>query len=177
MSPYEIAQVIIASLMVVLAVIGAGLGLRQLGVANRQLTELADAGRHSIRANQNANIMAVVALEAAVADARERVASAATRVAGLATSTEPTMVELVGALYDEAVEQYLNATDRLCSCIIRGVVDECVYRRDYQAWVAEIVKKHEKHLGAATRHANILRVHEAWRDDRKALDPSIPTPS
>jgi hypothetical protein len=146
-------------------------------IAAKQLTSIAESSRHSVRANQNANFMAVIALESALADARKGTVEAAARVAGLGDNPDKQAVEFAGMMLQEAEEQYLNVTDRLCCCIIRGQVDETIYRRDYRPWIAEIVTKFRSELGSDTRHPNILKVHAAWSDDKSAVDLSLGTPS
>ena len=73
--------------------------------------------------------------------------------------------------YDERKEQYLNAADRLCACIVRGEVDENQYRQDYRPWIGEIVKQHADKLGPDTRHRNIMKIHNAWSEDKSAAGP------
>ncbi len=146
----------------------------QLKSASSQLKEMAEASKASARANENANIMAVLALESSIADARYHLIESAAKLNQY--EDDEKAFEFAQAVYEAAGEQYLNATDRLCACIIRKQVDEQVYRRDYRLWVAEIVDKYQSELGPGTRHQNILTVHKAWSDDKSAVDPTIKTP-
>jgi hypothetical protein len=71
----------------------------------------------------------------------------------------------------EKLEQYLNALDRLCACIVRGDVNEERYRQDYRAGIQDVMDSHADLLGANTRHPNVVKVHQAWQVDRSAVDP------
>lgn len=177
MTTFEILQVVIGAGMLVVTGIALVVAIGQLRAASGQLQAIATASQLSARANQNSNILAVIALESSIADARYHYTESVARLASLPTPPDPKALEFATAIYEAAGEQYLNAADRLCACIIRGQVDEVVYRRDYRPWIAEIVKGFAKEFGAGTRHQNILTVHRAWSDDKSAIDPTIQTPS
>jgi hypothetical protein len=150
---------------VVVTAIGLGLVVVQL---RRGAKELELSGE----ANKNSNLMAVLALESSLSDARSKLAEVASQMALIANESkdnegeEPVALTIVRLHYNERVEQYLNSADRLCACIIRGYVCETQYRQDYRPWISEIVKKHVDRLGPDTRHRNILKVNEAWSEDR-----------
>ena len=170
MTEYEWARVVLESGILVTAIIG-------VCIAAKQLASIAKSSRQEVRANENANFMAVIALESSLADARKRLVEAVTRIEGLGENPAKEAVEFAEMMIEEAKEQYLNVTDRLCTCIIRGQVDEKIYRRDYRPWIAETVTKYSSDLGPSTRHPNIMKVHVAWSDDKSAIDHTIGTPS
>jgi hypothetical protein len=115
-----------------------------------------------------AALMAVLTLEESIARARSEMSAAATEAGKLASDkmADIRLVELANARYDEKIEQYLNATDRLCACLVRKLVDEATYRQDYRQGLVDIVSHHAKRFGADTRHRNILKVHQAWSEDK-----------
>lgn len=163
MSNYETWALTISAGVLISGVVFAGFQLRQLVLSSRQTAE----------ANKIANLMAVIDLERSIAEARYRIAAAVARLGECPQDPEDRDFKIAKALYAEAKEQYLNVSDRLCSCIIRGLVDEEIYRRDYRQWVVETVAQHREQLGPDTRHRNILEVHEKWSEDKSARDPSI----
>lgn len=172
MSEYEKYSLVISCVSAVIALgalFYAGFQLRGL---KEQTERSAEANLLSAESNNFAALMAVLELENSVASARVRVSEGAARLSSVDRDADPKAFEFATLIYQEAVEQYLNATDRLCSCIIRGFVDEETYRKDYRFWFAEIVKAYASSFGADTRHPNILKVHQAWQDDR----PVCPKP-
>jgi hypothetical protein len=152
MSAFEIVSVVIAGI----GLLFAGYQLRQVAVSHLAVAE----------ANRTASLMAVLSIEDSLAGARARFAQISGEVS---SELSPEAAERHQALLDEAKEQYLNVADRLCACIRRGLIDEATHRQDYRFWVNEVVENYSQDLGPATRHPNILRVHEAWREDKSAL--------
>ena len=142
--------------------IGIALTIGGLGFAGYQLLNAA-------KAYENSNLMTVVTLEAQLAGARYRVAEVMDRIASIdKNNTED--IKLAKLFYDEAVEQYLNVADRICSCFVRGFVKEEIFRKDFRPWVEETTVKFQDKLGPGTRHANIVKVKEAWADDKSARE-------
>lgn len=136
----------------------------------------AEANELAAQANKNANLVTVLTMENSLWSARLRVAEAATQQMDAArrhkeedSETSDQLLKNAQLVYDEAKEQYLNVLDRLCACIVRGFVDEEVYRRDYRELIAETIRDHAPAFQVGTRHYNVVTVHEAWRDDRSAV--------
>ena len=127
----------------------------------RQLTAMVAEQRISA-------LMAVLTLEESISRARGELSDAAAEAARIANdqSMNDVSLKIAKARYEEKTEQYLNTMDRLCACIVRGLVDEETYRQDYRPGLAEIVKQHAQRFGPDTRHRNILKVHQAWSEDR-----------
>jgi hypothetical protein len=148
----------------------AAVGLFALFWQLRGATEQIKLG---VTANQTSNLMAVLAIEEGVARSRAELSDASYQI-GL-MQDEPGAMESEALRFarlrlDEKIEQYLNSWDRLCACIIRGNVDEQTYRQDYRPGLAEIVTQYRDKLGPDTRHHNILRVHQAWAQDKSAKE-------
>jgi hypothetical protein len=137
--------------------------------------------RHASRSLATSSLMAILALEDAIARSRAEYSDALMEAARFKdqleklsdTERKPAgpFLEILEFRIAEKVEQYLNALDRLCACIIRGDVDEARYRQDYRSGIQDAIDGHADHLGPNTRHPNIIKVHEAWRSDRSAVDP------
>lgn len=170
MTFYEIATIVISFVSVIVATTGIYLIYRQLQamVASIQI---------AIDDNKNSNLMTVLALEESVSKCRVAMSEAAVKAALIADDekrkniTEASIALTLAKLqYDEKTEQYINALDRLCSCIVRGYIDEEQYRQDYRNGIAETIKNHKEFFGADTRHHNILAVHTAWSQDKLACE-------
>ena len=137
--------------------------------------------RQASKSLSTSSLMAVLALEDAVAQSRAEYSRALVDAARFKeqlqrlSETERKPAELFLAILEhqiaEKVEQRLNALDRLCACIIRGDVDEERYRQDYRGGIQDAMDGHTDMLGSNTRHPNIVKVHDAWRSDRSAVDP------
>lgn len=153
MTGFEIGTLIIATVSLVFA----GIELHRVAGANRAVAE----------SNRIANHMAVLQLEDSLMAARIRWSDIAHDV--LKHASDPEALTNLALRKAEAGEQYLNVADRLCASIRRGLIDEESHRQDYRDWVAEVVKEFEGKLGPATRHPNILAVHNAWKQDKSAL--------
>lgn len=128
--------------------------------------------KEAVRSNRMSSLMAVLSLEESIAKARLDLSTmAADRAkAALDLSKTPDELKVINQFYEERIEQYLNVTDRLCTCIRRKYVDEDQYRRDYRKWIDEVVSKHKDRFGVDTRHHNIRHVHEKWSQDQSAVD-------
>lgn len=144
-----------------------------LQVIRKQLKRMADANEIAAGASKSAAdaaslsaAMAVVQLEQSVAASRDALATLSADIH--AKKDDAAFMEAAAMRHPELLEQYLNNTDRLCSYIIRGFIDEDNYREDYRNWLTETVRDYKDRFGADCRHRNILNVHHAWAEGRKA---------
>jgi hypothetical protein len=174
-----------AGLAVVVAIVGLVLVVKQLkrmNQANEIAAEAAKNAAESAKLSAASNeiaagaaktaaeaatlsaAMAVVALEQAVVAARRALTEIINRVN--VDPATPGGEELLAA----ELELYLNQLDRLCSYIRRGHIDEKIYREDYRLLLVETVRDYKVSFGPDTRHHNIVKVHDAWRDNKSARD-------
>lgn len=166
----------ITAIAAIWALIYAG---HQVKLAAKQLHDVADATRSSAESARMANLMAVIQLEENLQAARHRMVEACEQMVQLSrdqaagktlSADEFTYAKNKG---DQAVEQYLNVGERLCACLVRGLVSESVYRRDVKNWVDEAVNRFPQFFTAGTRYPNILRCHTQWKEEKSALDPDV----
>ena len=141
----------------------------------QQLCRMAEANQQMIEANKIANAMNVITLEQAIADTRAELAEVAQQIAsfgatGQLSEKETATFQAAKLRLQERLEQYLNFVDRLCSYIVRGLIDEEDYRQDYRPWLAETVQKYKDRFGPDTRHRNILKAHQAWSEDKSVKE-------
>lgn len=70
------------------------------------------------------------------------------------------------AIYDEAEESYLNAVDRLATCILNGQFPESEMKTDYLEFITSTIRNHPDKFIAGTPYRKILKLHEHWQDIR-----------
>ncbi|HEX5753712.1 MAG TPA: hypothetical protein VFZ09_46410 [Archangium sp.] len=144
-----------------------------------QLKGVADSARTGAEASRISSLMAVLQLEEGIRSARRRWAEAAGQAMKIANAVKsanpPSDDEINGAkaLLAESAEEYLNTMDRLCACIVRGLVNEDVYRRDFRNWIDETVREFPDDFRAGTRYFHVLRCHNQWKDEKSAKDPTV----
>lgn len=151
MTPFEYASI--------------GIAILSVGAIFLQLRNMTESIKKAAEANKLSNVMVVIQLEQSVADARMFFHQAVDEVAKLAEQTPKPSPETIKRLEHNrnvAREQYLNTMDRLCTCIIRGYVDEKEYREDYRRSITDIIDKFPEKFNADTRHRNIKHIHEKW---------------
>jgi uncharacterized phage infection (PIP) family protein YhgE len=136
---------------------------------NAAMNEIAaEAGKTAAEAAKLSAAMAVVTLEQAIVAARRELSAVANHI-----QEQAPMITTADELrLANELELYLNQLDRLCSYIRRGHIDEKIYREDYRLTLVETVRDYRSNFGPDTRHHNIVKVHDAWRDNKSARDLS-----
>lgn len=134
--------------------------------AYKQLKELVKQLQATNKANEMANLMAVLQLETMVANSRSTWVDAMNKVILNPSSDAKFDDDLV----NELREQYFNVLDRLCSCLRRGYIKEKEYQEDYRLQINEVITKYSSSFAPGTRHRNIVIVHDTWKDG-KSLTP------
>lgn len=162
MTNYELASTVIAGLQALTALVG-------LVLVVGQLQKLAEQNKIAADAASLSAAMAVVQLEQAVATSRDQLAAFAAEMHE--RKDDQGFMDAAVLRLPELIEQYLNNADRLCSYLIRGYIDEENYREDFRTWLAEMIRDYKDRFGPDSRHRNILRVHQAWADGKKARLP------
>jgi hypothetical protein len=147
----------ISSVASLLAVVVAMFGVV---VANRQLGGLRD----SLRTD---SLMAVLAMESELSAKKERceaVASALDR-ARLKVGPSEGEIHLLDTDLDTAIENWLNALERLCFCINKGYVPEKDWRAEYREYVSDAVRSQPAYFQPGSRFHNILRLNARWSSE------------
>lgn len=171
---YEVGSLIISGISVLVAGGGLYFVYCQLEAMVKSIKVAIENNKLALESNKNANLMTVLALEGLIAESRAELATALAQMALIideekrthVAGSEKTVAFSIAELrVKERKEQYLNALDRLCACIIRGYIDEKQYRQDYRGGIADAMRDHGELLGNNTRHLNIVTVHIAWSKD------------
>lgn len=137
--------------------------------------------RQAAESLSTSSLMAVLALEDGIARSRSEYSDALVEAARVGAELEKlaknerkpseSFLAILEKRIKEKVEQRLNANERLCACIVRGLVPENIYRQDYRGGLQDVMDAYSDLLGTNTRFPNIVKVHDAWRSERSAVDP------
>ena len=68
------------------------------------------------------------------------------------------------SIYTEAEESYLNAVDRLATCILNGQFPELEMKTDYRKFITDTIREHPDKFVAGTLYRKILKLDEKWQD-------------
>lgn len=127
-------------------------------VAKRQLSGLRDTLRTD-------SLMAVLTIESELAGRQEKCAEISRLIKRLSAQQNFDQVEMkiLQEWLDAAVENWLNALERLCFCINKGYVTEKDWRAEYRKYIEDAISNHEPFFRADTRYPNTLHLHKKWQ--------------
>jgi hypothetical protein len=159
MSQYELLSIVFNALTVTIAALAAIFGLIQL----RRLVEQVKA---AVDANTLSRLDALLQMEQHLAESRSQLSKAGIKMSTFSGKEDISDTEYrpVKLEYDEAKQSYLNALDRLCYCIDRGLLDESEMRPEYRDYVTSIVREFKSEFDTGTVYRNIVKVYEKWAD-------------
>ena len=133
--------------------------------AHKQLKEIAASAKEAAKANTTATLATVVQIEGIIGERLKRideVSSVIQKNASKSLSDEEKAAEKSN--FDGAVQNYLNAMDRLCACFLHGTIPEEFYKQDYVEQIPRTVSTYERYFGGANDHYhNILTLRNKWR--------------
>ncbi|MEX6627641.1 hypothetical protein [Tenacibaculum salmonis] len=61
-------------------------------------------------------------------------------------------------------ENYLNALDRFCYCILHNYISEKDWRTEYRDVIFDIVRNNPEEFNAGNRFRNTIKIHDKWKD-------------
>jgi hypothetical protein len=168
-------SVTIADVAGLVAALAAGGGV---WVAWNQLGRLADSNESAARSAESAAKSAESAAVANVIqiDTLRREAALRLEEAGLAVANLKTRKEAGETITEHevtvadlrlngAIDNYLNALDRICSFLRKGALPEDEYRPDYREIINEAIAKYESRFGGAQNHfRNVKAIYDSWRE-------------
>jgi hypothetical protein len=159
-------------LTLTISAVGVFGGLVAAFVAYQQLRRMAEAGEAAVEANKKATLANVLDIENSIYVRRQGISEAAQELQNAIEQQKKGEVtrealETKKRFLDEAVENYLNSVDRLCASIIRGLIPEDEYKRDYRILINEIMGKdmYKPFFHAGTPFRNIVSIHGKWADE------------
>ncbi|MCK4819857.1 hypothetical protein KA005_29095 [bacterium] len=154
---YNLATVIIYS-------ISAGIALFLLGVAIWQLRKLALQVEEAVKSNSISQLNALLALEQQIAERRLELSQAGIAVADLKDSNNSNEIDSASLRFNEAKQMYLNGLDRLCFCVLKGLLNDEEMRLEYREIISSAIKDFPEDFNTGTPYRNVKKVYEQWAD-------------
>lgn len=74
------------------------------------------------------------------------------------------LLELIDDKEKIALENYLNALDRFCYCIIHNYISDRDWKTEYRDVVFEIVDNKPEKFGVNSRFKNTIKIYKKWKD-------------
>lgn len=168
MTEYESAMLTAASGQMWAAIVTAVIAFFAAWIAIRTLRQLVKQVTIAATANTIDQLNALLLLEQDMSGRRVRLGEIAVDLEKVQKSqaykTDPTILEPIIRLYNEATENYLNSLDRLCFCILRGKFSDDELRADYRDVIKRAIEDFPDQFKAASPFRNILKIHNRWAD-------------
>ena len=153
---------------VVLTGTGVFGGLLTAFVAYHQLKRMAEAAESAVASNKLSTLANVLQLEDSIHQRRGVVVERTEHIQQLDTQSDVSRsaVDSAKKMLEESIESYLNAVDRLCASLIRNLIPQDEYRKDYRPLINEIMTSnvYKPFLGTGTPYRNIIKIHDAWAE-------------
>lgn len=68
-------------------------------------------------------------------------------------------------LFNSAKENYFNALDRLCFCILKDFLSEKDWRAEYRNCVKQVIDTHTDDFNEASPFRNIKKLNSKWQSE------------
>jgi len=75
------------------------------------------------------------------------------------------VVELLQDKYGTSFENYLNALDRFCYCVLHNYISDRDWKTEYRDVVFDIVRNNPEEFKVNTRFRNTIKIYEKWKDE------------
>lgn len=69
------------------------------------------------------------------------------------------------SLFESAKENYFNAMDRLCYCILRGYLEDKDWRAEYRDAIHNVIKGFPDNFNEASPFRNIKQLNSKWQSE------------
>ena len=147
---------IIAAISGVITVVVTAVGV---GVAWVQL--------HGIKTGLNiSSLMAVLAIETQMNDRKVQLdEQCATYRLKIQENLSSDIIKIYGDLFHSAKENYFNALDRLCFCILKEYVKGKDWRAEYRNVLKNCIEAHPDDFNEASQFRNIKKLNNQWQDN------------
>jgi len=153
---YNYVTVIIYSVSAVIA-------LLMLAAAIWQVSKLTNQVAVAVKSNSISELNALLALEQQIADRRMQLSQTGIAVKECKDKSGDQFDSLV-LQFDEAKQMYLNGLDRLCFCVLKGLLQDDDMRLEYRDIIKSALKDFPEDFGTGTSYRNINKVYEKWAD-------------
>jgi len=139
------------------AIVTGGLGIIGAGFIIWQMNQIG----HQLR---NSTLTNVLSLEADMNSRKAKLDDINNDIerANSEGKLAPEMREVMQKYMNAAIENWLNAVDRLCFCIKNDYLKEKDWKAEYRDYIVDLVKQFEPRFGAASKYKNIIDINEKW---------------
>ena len=155
----------ICSIISILIAIGAlYFAFNQIKQMNSQLTNMNDTFR-------NSTLMTVLELENELIRRKVSWDDASFQLReyeiNLVKKEKPNkdIVELLQDKYATSFENYLNALDRFCYCVLHNYISDRDWKTEYREVVFDIVNNNPEEFKVNTRFRNTIKIFQKWKDE------------
>jgi len=149
-----------------LAVILAGYGLK---IAKDQLVGLKDElkiGTEQLKLGIEAakinSLMAILEIESQINERKQRSEEVSFKIQNNNGSNSNNKEILINEL-DCALENYINAVDRLAFCIIKEYVKDRDWRTEYRDYISDLIKANPDFFKPGSKYLNIIDLNNKWQ--------------
>lgn len=138
--------------------------LNQLSKLNDSLKTASDSLISSKESNRLTNLIAILDHEAEITKRKSKLSGVAFEIQeyNLRNPQPDDMTQILFSKHNTAIEDYLNAIDRLAYCILNDYFQEKEWKREYRGLILSIVKDYEDWLGPSSAYVNLIDLHAQW---------------
>lgn len=155
----------ISILSLLIASIALCFAYKQIRQVNSQLVNLNDTFRNStlmtVLELENELIRRKVTWDSASFELRQYSIDINTKKEKLNKET----LELIRDKDETSFENYLNALDRFCYCIIHNYISDRDWKIEYREVVFEVVKNRPEKFGVESRFRNTIKIYNKWIEE------------
>jgi hypothetical protein len=113
-----------------------------------------------------ASLMAVLEIETQMNERKVHFDKCSAEVRMARHRDEPeAAIRIHAALFSSAKENYFNALDRLCFCILKDYLIDKDWRAEYRNAVQNVITTHPDDFNEASQFRNIKNLNKKWQEE------------
>jgi hypothetical protein len=74
-------------------------------------------------------------------------------------------LELLQDKFNTSFENYLNALDRFCYCVLHNYISDRDWKTEYRDVVFDIVDSYPENFNVKSRFRNTIKIFQKWKDE------------
>ncbi|WP_412521892.1 hypothetical protein [Shewanella algae] len=153
---YNLTTVIIYSASAIIA-------LLMLGAAISQISKLTSQVSAAVKSNSISELNALLSLEQQITERRIRLSQSGIAVKECKDKESEQFDSLV-LQFNESKQMYLNGLDRLCFCVLKGLLQDDDMRLEYRDIIKSAITDFPEDFSTGTAYRNINKVYDRWAD-------------
>lgn len=75
------------------------------------------------------------------------------------------IMEVIISYHKTTKENYFNALDRMCFCVLKGYLEEKDWKTEYRSLLQNTIKECEGDFGEASPYRNIKKLNNKWQSE------------